>query len=158
MTTTEPRFGFRRRCGWCGVQLRGWQLNLCRLCRPAALYSPSPPCLHGSRWDAPADARRVQFVKVRSMCGGGLWKRGYSHLSWRRRSTVRRVPGAVIFDGPGIAIAWRGDWPSRRKRRCPELVPCGGGVRCDLYIDHDRGGDFDGHAWGSGPFSRRSTP
>jgi hypothetical protein len=25
--------GFRRRCGWCAVELRWWQLNLCRTCK-----------------------------------------------------------------------------------------------------------------------------
>lgn len=43
--------GFRRRCGWCGVPLKWWQLNLCRMCRPAVvLDAPSPPCGYGSRW------------------------------------------------------------------------------------------------------------
>lgn len=56
--------GFRRRCAWCGVQLRGWQLNMCRGCKAhtadAGIYlqSGGPPCPHGSRWDAaPDDAR-----------------------------------------------------------------------------------------------------
>lgn len=49
-------FGFRRRCGWCGVVLRAWQLNLCRVCRFYVRYDhPSPPCVSGSRWDAQPD-------------------------------------------------------------------------------------------------------
>lgn len=54
--------GFRRRCAWCGVQLRWWQLNLCRLCGPRAkgdagiyLSAGGPPCPHASRWDAVPD-------------------------------------------------------------------------------------------------------
>jgi hypothetical protein len=49
------RFGFRRRCAWCGVVLRGWQLNRCRMCKRAILYSPSPPCAHASRWESEPD-------------------------------------------------------------------------------------------------------
>jgi hypothetical protein len=56
------RFGFRRRCAWCGVVLRGWQLNLCRLCkRPATgdagvyLQGGGPPCPPASRWEAEPD-------------------------------------------------------------------------------------------------------
>ena len=56
------QFGFRRRCGWCGVTLRGWQLNLCRQCRQysrgdAGIYlqSGGPPCSRASRWDADPD-------------------------------------------------------------------------------------------------------
>lgn len=53
------RFGFRRRCAWCGVVLRGWQLNLCRLCGPKAKHElGGPPCQSGSRWDAEPDAWR----------------------------------------------------------------------------------------------------
>lgn len=59
------RLGFRRRCAWCGVQLRGWQLNLCRLCKGPAtgdagiyLSSGGPPCRQGSRWNAQPDKWR----------------------------------------------------------------------------------------------------
>jgi hypothetical protein len=59
---TTPSLPFRRRCGWCGVRLRAWQLNLCRICRPRAtgdcgiyLSSGGPPCSHGARWDAEPD-------------------------------------------------------------------------------------------------------
>lgn len=50
------RFAFRKRCGWCGVQLRRWQRDLCRLCKggrddPGA----SAPCSQGSRWDEEPD-------------------------------------------------------------------------------------------------------
>jgi hypothetical protein len=59
MTAPSPlRFGFRRRCAWCGVVLRGWQLNCCRRCKRAVVYSPSPWCVSGSRWDAEPDAPR----------------------------------------------------------------------------------------------------
>lgn len=55
----ELRFGFRRRCAWCGVQLRAWQLNLCRTCRLAVMTPyAGPPCFHGSRWDEEADGWR----------------------------------------------------------------------------------------------------
>jgi hypothetical protein len=54
--------GFRRRCAWCGVQLRGWQLNLCKLCGPRAkgsagiyLSAGGPPCSQGARWDEKPD-------------------------------------------------------------------------------------------------------
>lgn len=61
MTADESplRFGFRRRCAWCGVILRGWQLNLCRRCKQAVKWNkPSPPVLSRSRWDAEPDDRR----------------------------------------------------------------------------------------------------
>ena len=51
----DLRVGFRRRCAWCGVVLRNWQLNRCRMCKRHILYSNSPPCLHGSRWEAEPD-------------------------------------------------------------------------------------------------------
>lgn len=41
-------------------------------------------------------------MKVRQMCGGGTWRRA--------DLKPRRIEGAVIFDAPGIAIAWAGDW------------------------------------------------
>lgn len=48
--------GFRRRCSWCGVVLRGWQLNMCRLCKTAASVEwLGAPCVHGSRWDEAPD-------------------------------------------------------------------------------------------------------
>lgn len=49
--------GFRRRCAWCGVVLRGWQLNLCRTCGPA-VREPivrSSPCGQASRWEEAPD-------------------------------------------------------------------------------------------------------
>ncbi|QWS68228.1 hypothetical protein SEA_VANLEE_111 [Gordonia phage VanLee] len=54
---SRPTLGFRRRCGWCGVQLRIWQRNNCKRCRlaieePAVRSSPTP---EGSRWDAEPD-------------------------------------------------------------------------------------------------------
>jgi hypothetical protein len=59
------RHGFRRRCSWCGVVLRGWQLNSCRTCKAAigSVGLPgrglgSAPCPHGSRWDAEPDRWR----------------------------------------------------------------------------------------------------
>lgn len=54
-----PTLGFRRRCSWCGVQLRGWQMNLCRLCKtPAVMPYAGPPCRRASRWGAAPDAWR----------------------------------------------------------------------------------------------------
>jgi hypothetical protein len=65
------KYGFRRRCGWCGVVLRGWQLNLCSLCRPSAtgsagiyLSAGGPPCSAGSRLHAAPD--RIVRGRVRS--------------------------------------------------------------------------------------------
>lgn len=37
-------------------------------------------------------------LMVRQMCGGGTWRREH----WKPRRTTK----AVIFDAPGIAIAW----------------------------------------------------
>jgi hypothetical protein len=42
---------FGRRCGWCAVQLRWWQLNNCRKCK-AAINEPifrTSPCRMGER-------------------------------------------------------------------------------------------------------------
>lgn len=62
--------GFRRRCGWCGVQLRAWQLNLCRVCRFRAdgnagiyLSGGGPPCREGARWNAAPDRLPVPHMK-----------------------------------------------------------------------------------------------
>jgi len=56
MEESPLRFGFRRRCAWCGVVLRGWQLNLCRGCKTAIkLDKDSPPCVHASRWEDEPD-------------------------------------------------------------------------------------------------------
>lgn len=55
------RFGFRRRCAWCGLVLRGWQLNMCRGCKArtndAGIYlqSGGPRCSAGAMWDAEPD-------------------------------------------------------------------------------------------------------
>lgn len=51
-------FGFRRRCAWCGVTLRAWQLNQCRHCKLINTYGVGPWCVQGSRWDEQADERR----------------------------------------------------------------------------------------------------
>lgn len=54
--------GFRRRCGWCGVQLRGWQLNLCHRCKLTLNNDiASAPCPKGSRWDAEPDRIRIEL-------------------------------------------------------------------------------------------------
>lgn len=53
--TLRDRLGHRRRCSWCGVKLRGWQLSMCRLCGGA---DDRAPCFHGSRWDEQPDAWR----------------------------------------------------------------------------------------------------
>lgn len=64
MSESPLRFGFRRRCGWCGVVLRGWQLNLCRRCKErtqdAGLYlqSGGPWCSSQSRWEDEPDVWR----------------------------------------------------------------------------------------------------
>lgn len=54
----EHALPFRRRCGWCGVRLRGWQLNLCQLCGPAVRSADfrTSPCSQYSRLNEPADA------------------------------------------------------------------------------------------------------
>lgn len=58
--------GWRRRCSWCGVQLRGWQLNLCQLCKPRAtgdagiyLQSGGPPCGQAARWTDVPDRSKI---------------------------------------------------------------------------------------------------
>lgn len=53
------RFGFRRRCAWCGVVLRGWQLNLCRRCKSCVgqMYG-GPWCMSRSRWEEQPDERK----------------------------------------------------------------------------------------------------
>lgn len=43
-------FPLRKRCGRCGVQLRRWQLDLCRSCRMTVQWGS-----RGSRWDASPD-------------------------------------------------------------------------------------------------------
>jgi hypothetical protein len=55
--TGYPTRVFVRRCGWCGVRLRRWQVNLCQLCGPAVRSSDfrTSPCVEGSRWAAPMD-------------------------------------------------------------------------------------------------------
>ena len=60
MNESPLRFGFRRRCAWCGVVLRGWQLNCCRTCKHAVVFSPSPPFAHASRWDDEPDPWKVR--------------------------------------------------------------------------------------------------
>lgn len=57
-----------------------------------------------------------------------------------RRSLEEFVtPPAAETDGP----------------RCPQLVPNGGGAQCDKYAGHATDGEYGGHGWGSGPFTRR---
>jgi hypothetical protein len=62
--------GFRRRCAWCGVQLRGWQLNMDRACKlrtgDAGLYLQcgGPPCGQGARWDDEPDRFEMPGVLV----------------------------------------------------------------------------------------------
>ncbi len=53
----RPERVFVRRCGWCGVRLRRWQVNLCQLCGPAVRSSDfrTSPCTEGSRWNHPMD-------------------------------------------------------------------------------------------------------
>lgn len=52
----QDRFAFRKRCGWCGVQLRRWQRDLCRTCKPGAYGWGSAPCGQGARWNASPDS------------------------------------------------------------------------------------------------------
>ena len=60
MSDSPLRFGFRRRCAWCGQVLRGWQLNRCRMCKRAIRSSPLPPCTSASRWHAEPDRWEVR--------------------------------------------------------------------------------------------------
>lgn len=48
-----------RRCGWCGVGLRWWQINYCRICKRVLVFdlSSSPSHFMG-RVDNASDARR----------------------------------------------------------------------------------------------------
>lgn len=47
----EIRAARNRRCGWCAVRLRWWQLHWCRRCALglADKHGFSPPCLSGAR-------------------------------------------------------------------------------------------------------------
>lgn len=56
----ESRLGFRRRCAWCGVMLRAWQLNMCRRCRSAEQGRASAPCGQASRWREEPDRWRTR--------------------------------------------------------------------------------------------------
>lgn len=56
------RIGIFRRCGWCSVRLRWWQLRMCRHCRRRAVWAAEepeegtqPPCTHASRWHEEPD-------------------------------------------------------------------------------------------------------
>lgn len=60
MSARGSALGFRRRCCWCAVQLRGWQLNACRGCKRAIVYSPSPAFPSRSRWDAEPDSFPIE--------------------------------------------------------------------------------------------------
>lgn len=59
----------------------------------------------------------MKFLKIRRMCGGGMWAHSIA-LAWDCRDwrelnfalEPRRIDGAIILDGPGVAVAWRGDW------------------------------------------------
>jgi hypothetical protein len=45
-----------RRCGWCGVMLRWYQINFCRVCAFHLRYDmSSPPCEQASRWNSAPD-------------------------------------------------------------------------------------------------------
>lgn len=71
-------------------------------------------------------SKRIQFVKVRRMCGGGLWRpwgffTDHYPCQWFRKGNFKRylnpqhilprkIDGALIHDGIGYALAWRGDW------------------------------------------------
>lgn len=49
----------RRRCWWCAVTLRWWQLNSCRRCKRALIAAHvGPPCPSRSRWYADPDRVR----------------------------------------------------------------------------------------------------
>lgn len=59
---------------------------------------------------------------------------------------VRRALEAFVTPPPAEA-----DGP-----RCPALVPFGGGVQCDKFAGHAVDDtEYGGHAWGTGPFTRR---
>lgn len=46
----------RRRCFWCVVELRWWQLNACRRCKESITWHGWPWTGRGSRVDADPDA------------------------------------------------------------------------------------------------------
>jgi hypothetical protein len=59
MATPDRDRGYRRRCAWCAVKLRSWQLNLCRKCKHhVVLNLPSPAYPLRSRWDDQSDRMR----------------------------------------------------------------------------------------------------
>lgn len=82
--------------------------------------------MSGSTWQSkdgehyepaePVPYNGIQFLKVRRMCGGGSWQYFFQdprfYFSWSKLShwVPRKIPGAVICDAVGIAIAWNGDW------------------------------------------------
>ncbi|QXN74299.1 membrane protein [Gordonia phage ObLaDi] len=88
---SRPRFPFRRRCSWCGVQLRLWQINLCRRCRPAVSEPAvrSSPTPEGSRWDADPDPAPAV----------GAWARRYWRLIGAAACTVIAI-AALAADRP----------------------------------------------------------
>lgn len=60
----------------------------------------------------------IRFVKVRRTCGGGIpvlrrkfwWRYPGYRIQWNVILRLRRTDGAIIWDWPGIALAWKGDW------------------------------------------------
>lgn len=76
-------YGFRRRCGWCGVVLRSWQRNLCQRCgRSARSEWGGPPVASASRWDAAPDRWPWPRARIRGRLGA--WQK-----MWKRRDKVR---------------------------------------------------------------------
>ena len=76
-------YGFRRRCGWCGVVLRSWQRNLCQRCgRSARSEWGGPPVASASRWDAAPDSWPWQQARIRGRLGA--WQK-----IWNRRDRER---------------------------------------------------------------------
>lgn len=56
----------RRRCGWCGTQLKWWQMNLCHDCKRDFVYdAPTPKHREGSRWERwlerPEEVREIDL-------------------------------------------------------------------------------------------------
>jgi hypothetical protein len=58
------------RCGWCGVRLRWWQREHCRMCwralhRDAKIPAQGggPPCKYLSRWEDAPDGRRSLWMR-----------------------------------------------------------------------------------------------
>lgn len=95
----------------------------------------------------PAAPARLPFAVVRETSRLGYF--GQCRMCTARTQTW------FGEDSLAVATEWGQVHREECPKRCPELVPAGGGVRCDRYVDHPMEGQFGGHGWGAGPFTTR---